>query len=89
MGPLDRRRLGAAYWPSLSYFTEARVMKCEICRTPITRGDICQCCEIRASELKAIYRQRHQADIERKIKPFEVDRVPLAALGIADTWRDY
>lgn len=81
--------MGSARWSRLSYFTEANIMKCEICHRTITTGDICHVCEIRAAELKAIYRQRHQADIDRKKRPLETDSVPLAALGISDTWRDY
>lgn len=81
--------MGSAHWSRLSDFTKANIMKCEICHRPIQRGDICHVCEIRASELKAIYRQRHQADIDRKKRPLETDSVPLAAFVISDTWRDY
>lgn len=63
--------------------------KCDICKRPIADGDICVACSIRASELHAVYRRRHQAEIDRKQRPLEVDRVPLSVLGVVDTWRDY
>ena len=65
------------------------MQRCDICKRPITAGDICRPCEIRASEYKAVCQRRIHAEIARRKQPLEVESVTLAALGIVDTWRDF
>lgn len=66
-------------------------MSCEICkqRKPLIDGDICRSCAIRTSELKAVYRKRAQAVIDRQQQPLETSRVPLSAFGMRDTWIEH
>lgn len=64
-------------------------MHCDICKRPIASGDICDFHRIRTSELKAVYRLRAQAVIERQQQPVETTRVPLSAFGMVDTWIEH
>lgn len=65
------------------------MQRCDICKRPITAGDICRPCEIRASELRSFFQRRINAECERRKKPLEVESVKLSSLGIVDTWRDF